>query len=95
MALLDVLTPREDELAGELSESRFAAGLEDVVSGRAAAAYSDPPSFFAQTYPSDGLRILLNEALGRVYGTRSGASVIHSSRLLWTGPFLKAGTTSR
>lgn len=77
MSLLDSITPRRDVLAGELTESRFAAGLEDVVAGKAADTYGNPQTFFAQTYPSDGLRTLLNEALGRLLGTRpDGAAVI-------------------
>jgi predicted AAA+ superfamily ATPase len=76
MSLLNALTPRKDVLAGELTESRFAAGLEDVIAGRAADSYGDPAKFFAQTYPSEGLRTLLNEALGRLLGTRPDAASV-------------------
>ncbi|MDD7920013.1 DUF499 domain-containing protein [Actinomycetospora callitridis] len=76
MTLLRTLTPRQDVMAGELTEGRFAAGLEDVASGTAADAYRKPESFFAQTYPSEGLRTLLNEALGRVGGTRPDAASV-------------------
>jgi hypothetical protein len=77
MTLLTAITPRHDVLAGELTESRFAAGLEDVADGTAADVYGRPDVFFAQTHPSEGLRPLLNEALGRLHGTRpTAASVI-------------------
>lgn len=39
MTLLSTVTPRQDVMAGELTESRFAAGLEDVASGTAADTY--------------------------------------------------------
>ncbi|MFI7552159.1 DUF499 domain-containing protein [Micromonospora sediminimaris] len=76
MTLLTAIKPRQDVLAGELSEARFAAGLEDVITGSAAEAYSEPSVFFAQTYPSHGLRTLLNEALGRLLGTRPDAASV-------------------
>lgn len=76
MTLLAALEPRDDVLTGELTESRFAAGLEDVIAGRAADAYGKPSEFFARTYPSEGLRTLLNEALGRLRGTRPDAASI-------------------
>ncbi len=74
MTLLGTLTPRDDVLTGELTESRFAAGLEDVIAGRAADAYGEPGEFFARTYPSEGLRMLLNQALGRLLRTRPDAA---------------------
>ncbi len=75
--LFDLVRPRSDVLAGELTEARFAAGLEEVVAGTAGDSYADPAAFFATTYPSSGLRTLLNEALGRLGGGKpDGASVI-------------------
>ncbi len=76
MTLLSSVTPRKDVMAGELTDSRFAAGLEDVAAGTAADTYGKPETFFAQTYPSEGLRTLLNEALGRVGGTRPDAASV-------------------
>lgn len=76
MTLLSTVAPRKDVMAGELTESRFAAGLEDVAAGTAADTYGKPETFFAQTYPSEGLRTLLNEALGRVGGTRPDAASV-------------------
>jgi hypothetical protein len=76
-SLFDLVRPRDDVLAGELTEARFAASLEDVANDQATEAYGDAGKFFAATYPSGGLRTLLNEALGRVGGGKpDGASVI-------------------
>lgn len=76
MGLLESISPRRDVLEGELTEARFAASLEEVVAGTAPAAYGTPDVFFASTYPSGGLKSLLNEAMGRLTGGRPGASVI-------------------
>ncbi|MFE1433050.1 DUF499 domain-containing protein [Streptomyces griseoaurantiacus] len=71
------IEPRDDVLAGELTESRFAASLEEVIAGTAPDAYADAGHFFAATFPSAGLKSLLNEALGRIGGGKpDGASVI-------------------
>jgi predicted AAA+ superfamily ATPase len=76
--LLTAITPRRGVLAGELTESRFAAGLEDMIAVTVADTYGDPGVFFAQTYPNEGqgLRILLNEALGRLFGSRPDAAIV-------------------
>jgi hypothetical protein len=75
--LFERVTPRDDVRSGELTEARFAASIEEVVAGTAPDAYGDARTFFAATYPSGGLRSLLNEALGRIGGGKpDGASVI-------------------
>jgi len=53
----------------------FAASLAEVVGGRAEAVYQDPTTFFANTFPTAGLKSLLTEAFGRIAGG-SGAPVI-------------------
>ncbi|MYU48298.1 ATPase [Streptomyces sp. SID7803] len=65
-------------LGGELTESRFAASLEEVIAGTAPDTYADAGHFFAATFPSAGLKSLLNEVLGgRIGGGKpDGASVI-------------------
>jgi len=76
-SLYVAVSPRDDVLAGELTESRFAASLEEVAAGTAADAYGDAGKFFAATHPSAGLKSLMNEALGRLGGGKpDGASVI-------------------
>ncbi|MFC6127915.1 DUF499 domain-containing protein [Mycolicibacterium llatzerense] len=76
MSLFDDVKPRRDVLDGELTEARFAASLEEVISGSAPDAYGDPSAFFASTYPSGGLKSLLNEAIGRVTGGRPDAASV-------------------
>jgi len=74
--LFDVVAPRDDVLAGELTDAVFAASLDEVVAGTAPDAYGRPDVFFAATYPSAGLRSLLEEALGRVGGGRRAAAPV-------------------
>lgn len=76
MNLFEVVAPRHDVLEGELTEARFAASLEEVVAGTAPEAYGSPDIFFASTYPSGGLKALLNEALGRITGGRPDAASV-------------------
>lgn len=66
--VFDLTRPRDEVLRGELSEEMFAARLKDVIDGRADPVYGDPDRFFGNTYPTDGLRTLLREALGRLTG---------------------------
>src|SRR5215831_9851676 len=76
-SLFERVEPRDDVRSGELTEAKFAASLEEVTAGTAPETYQDPGVFFASTFPSGGLRTLLNEALGRLGGSKpDGASVI-------------------
>lgn len=74
--LHDAIEPRPDVLTGTLADAVFAASLDEVVSGTAPDAYSKPAEFFAATYPSAGLRSLLDEVLGRVGGGRPDAAPV-------------------
>lgn len=75
--LFAAVEPRADVLSGTLTDAIFAANLDEVVADVAPATYGDPATFFATTYPSAGLRNLLNEVLGRVGGARpDGAPVV-------------------
>lgn len=62
--------PRPEVLSGELREEIFAARLRDVVEGCADNLYQRPETFFDNTYPTEGLRLLLDEALGRLSGAK-------------------------
>jgi len=66
--IFDTCRPRPEVLAGDLTEDTFAARLRDVVEGKADAAYQDPSVFFRNTFPTDGLRTLAREVLGRLSG---------------------------
>lgn len=68
--------PRPEVLSGELREEIFAARLRDVIEDRADAVYGDAALFFDNTYPTEGLRLLLNEALGRLSGLKPANNAI-------------------
>ncbi|MBN1979066.1 MAG: ATP-binding protein, partial [Anaerolineae bacterium] len=69
-------TPRPEVLKGELREEIFAARLKDVIEGNADDVYQKPAIFFDNTYPTEGLKILLGEALGRLTGAKPGNNAI-------------------
>jgi len=68
--LFDAMTPRDEVLAGTLTDAVFAASLDDVVEETGPKVYRDAAAFFSATYPSAGLRTLLNESLGRAGGAK-------------------------
>ncbi|HOD03842.1 MAG TPA: DUF499 domain-containing protein [Anaerolineaceae bacterium] len=74
--VFETCTPRPEVLQGQLTEDIFAARLKDVHDGVAAPVYQEPARFFANTYPTAGLRLLLKEALGRVTGADPTGSPI-------------------
>jgi hypothetical protein len=74
--IFDTCTPRPEVRHGALSEDMFAARLRDVMDDKADEVYQDPDRFFANTYPTDGLRTLLNEVLGRITGQAPTSSPI-------------------
>lgn len=74
--VFDTCTPRPEVLQGQLTEDIFAARLKDVLDGTAAPVYQNPTTFFENTYPTAGLRLLLTEALGRLTGARPASSPI-------------------
>jgi hypothetical protein len=65
--------PRKDVLDGELSDTMFAASLDEVVNESAPQAYGEPTLFFDATWPSQGLRDLLNAVFGRLSGNKPAA----------------------
>ena len=68
--------PRPEVLFGELSEDIFAARLRDVLEGNAEEVYQNPSVFFENTYPTDGLKLLIDEVLGRLTGVKTTSSPI-------------------
>ena len=69
--IFDCCRPREDVLSSSLSE--YAADLRSVITDRGADEYANPQLFFANTFPTDGLRKLL-EAVGRRLSRAGGDS---------------------
>ena len=74
-SVFEAVQPREDVLSGELRDEVFAAQLGEVAAGRGERVYADPDAFFANTFPTNGLKALLTQALGRIAG-RSAAPII-------------------
>jgi len=68
--------PRPEVLKGELREDIFAARLKDVIDGNADPVYQDPSTFFDNTYPTAGLRLLLGEVMGRLTGIKAANNAI-------------------
>lgn len=66
--LFDICIPRPDVLEGTLRESDFAADLSQVLRGDAPDEYKRPDLFFANTYPTKGLRNVLRLVAQRVTG---------------------------
>ena len=72
--IFETCHPRPEVLAGNLAEDTFAARLRDVIDGTADPAYQDPGNFFRNTFPTDGLRTLAREVLGRLSGRQPASS---------------------
>jgi len=71
--IFDLCKPRADVRAGTSSEADFAADLSHVIRGSGGPMEcSDPVRFFANTYPTRGLRSLLGNVCTRLTG-RPGA----------------------
>jgi hypothetical protein len=58
-----------------MTDADFAADLAQVVNGTAPPDYTDPARFFANTYPTRGLKNLLENVCRRLSGGSSAASV--------------------
>jgi predicted AAA+ superfamily ATPase len=63
--------PRQEVLQGELKDEIFRASLIDVHRDNAEDVYKDPAIFFDHTYRTEGLKTLLQEALGRLTGSET------------------------
>src|SRR4051812_22356648 len=74
--LATTVAPRADVLEGALVDAVFAANLDDVVRNQAPAVYGEPDRFFAQTFPSLGLRQMLEAVFGRLSGMRADEAPI-------------------
>ena len=58
-SLFEICVPRDDIRSGTARDSDFAADLAQVLTGTAPAEYMHPDLFFANTYPTQGLKRLL------------------------------------
>ena len=75
-SIFDLCQPRADVLAGRVTDADFAADLASVISGTANAEYLEPQRFFANTYPTRGLRDLLANVCRRLSGAGGEAAAI-------------------
>ena len=75
-SIFDLCQPRADVLAGRVTDADFAADLASVISGTASAEYLEPSRFFANTYPTRGLRDLLANVCRRLSGAGGEAAAI-------------------
>ena len=66
--IFDTCEPRDEVLRGDLRDEMFAARLRDVMEDRADPVYQEAKRFFDNTFPTEGLRTLVREALGRLSG---------------------------
>ena len=63
--------PRADVLDGGLADNHFAAQLDKVVRDpEHYPVYGDADAFFAQTYPTSGLKTLIGKVFGRLTGAK-------------------------
>ena len=54
--IYETCRPRTDVLQGNVAEADFAADLAQVIVGKGNDEYLDPVRFFANTYPTRGLK---------------------------------------
>ncbi|MBM4398042.1 MAG: ATP-binding protein, partial [Deltaproteobacteria bacterium] len=72
--IFETCVPRDEVLQDDLRNEMFAARLKDVVEGSADPLYSSARVFFENTYPTEGLKTLVREVLGRLTGRNPTAS---------------------
>ena len=77
--LFEICTPRDDVKKGNLREEDLAADLAQVIAGTAHDEYKKPDLFFANTYPTQGLKALLKNVCQRLSG--QGGSIASVFRL--------------
>ena len=71
----EIAKPHKDVLEGSFQQSEFAADLTEVISGTASEEYRDAEKFFARTFITEGMQLLLTSVAKRLAG-RGGDPVI-------------------
>lgn len=75
--IFDLCEPRDDVRQGTSSDADFAADLARVLRGHdAPEEYADPARFFANTFPTRGLKDLLRNVCGRLSGRGGSVAAI-------------------
>lgn len=72
--VFETCTPRAEVLSGDLKDEMFAARLRDVIEDNADPIYGDAKRFFENTYPTEGMKTLVREVLGRLSGKAPSSS---------------------
>ncbi|NEP85621.1 MAG: ATP-binding protein [Okeania sp. SIO2C2] len=75
-SIFKACVPKAEIQSGNLSAEIFAAKLISVVEGNAPYVYQNADAFFANTYPTDGLKTLIKEVFSRLNKSAAGAPVI-------------------
>ena len=73
-SIFDLCVPRDDVRKG-VTDADYAADLAQVINGSAPIEYRDPVKFFANTFPTRGLKTLLENVCLRLSGSPACASV--------------------
>ncbi len=66
--IFELCKPRSDVLEGRVRDEEFAADLSKVVNATAVPEYANPEQFFRYTYPTRGLKTLLETVCRRLSG---------------------------
>ena len=74
--IFETCRPRADVLEGSVAEADFAADLAQVIIGGGNEEYRDPARFFANTYPTRGLKNLLANVCRRLTGAGGEVAAI-------------------
>jgi len=64
----EVAVPHQDVLKGTFQDAEFAVDISLVHQGKASPEYQDGKEFFARTYITEGLRLLLDSVVRRLAG---------------------------
>jgi predicted AAA+ superfamily ATPase len=64
----EIAKPHKDVLEGTFQQSEFAADISLVASGKASEEYQDAEKFFARTFITEGMRLLLTSVVKRLSG---------------------------
>ncbi len=71
----DIAIPHQDVLKGTFQQSEFAADISQVQQGKAPPEYQDARQFFARTFITEGMHLLLDKVIRRLAG-QAGDPVI-------------------
>ena len=62
----EIAKPHKDVLEGTFKQSEFAADISLVAAGKATEEYQDAEKFFARTFITEGMRLLLTSVVQRL-----------------------------